>query len=189
MQSRRLRNSPSIFLASAFALFISFAVLSPVQSQKKIFSDSRFSADRISFIEIDIPPKNRGFIRGQSRSFSESLGKETTESPFEYVRGDVTIDGRKIENVGIRKKGFLGSLSVEHPSLKFKFDKYRDQDPIDGVDRLTLNNNKQDPSRVCQHLSYKLFRESGTRSSRCGFARVSVNGKHLQKIKTNRRKS
>ncbi|MDE0937001.1 MAG: CotH kinase family protein [Mariniblastus sp.] len=179
MQSRLLRNSPSIILASAFALFISFAAPSPAQSQEKISSDSLFSADRISSIEIDIPQKDWDFIRQQSRSFSESLGKKTAESPFEYVRGDVTIDGRKIEDVGIRKKGFLGSLSVERPSLKLKFDKYKDQDPIEGVDRLTLNNNKQDPSRVCQYLSYKLFRESGTRSSRCGFARVSVNGKYL----------
>ena len=39
----------------------------------------------------------------------------------EYVEGDVTIDGHKIEEVGNKKKGFLGSLNDERPSLKIKF--------------------------------------------------------------------
>ena len=172
-------NSKKIAIRT-IALLITLLPLSQVHSQDKaINSDSLFSADRISSIEIELPQKDWDFIRQQSRSFSESLGKETAESPFEYVKGDVTIDGHKIEEVGIRKKGFLGSLNDERPSLKIKFDKYRDQDPVNGLDRLTLNNNNQDPSRVCQYLSYKLFRESGTRSPRCGFAKVTVNGKYL----------
>ena len=175
-----LPNGSSTIAISAIALFITISTLAPVQSQeKKIPSESLFSANRISTIEIEIPQKDWDFIRKQSRSFSEALGKETAESPFDYVKGDVTIDGQKIEDIGIRKKGFLGSLNVDRPSLKLKFDKYREQDPIDGLNRLTLNNNNQDPSRVCQYLSYKLFRESGTRSPRCGFAKVSVNGKYL----------
>ena len=179
MPYRLIRHSSSRISTSSIALLIALVTFSQVQSQEKISSESLFSADRISSIEIELPQKDWDFIRNQSRSFSESLGKEVAESPFEYVKGDVTIDGKKIEDVGIRKKGFLGSLNVERPSLKIRFDKYRDQDPVDGLDRLTLNNNNQDPSRVCQYLSYKLFRESGTRSPRCGFAKVSVNGKYL----------
>lgn len=180
MPYRPLPSRTSKIATCAIGLFIAFTSLSQTQSQEKqISSESLFSANRISSIEIEIPPKDWDFIRQQSRSFSESLGKETAESPFKYVKGDVTIDGHKIEDVGIRKKGFLGSLNVDRPSLKIKFNKYRDQAPVDGLDRLTLNNNNQDPSRVCQYLSYKLFRESGTRSPRCGFAKVSVNGKYL----------
>ena len=173
-------NSASTVATRVIALLITLTTLSQAQSQeKKINSESLFASDRITSIEIELPQKDWDFIRNQSRSFSESLGKETVESPFEYVKGDVTIDGKKIEDVGIRKKGFLGSLNVERPSLKIRFDKYREQNPVDGLDRLTLNNNNQDPSRVCQYLSYKLFRESGTRSPRCGFAKVSVNGNYL----------
>lgn len=179
MPYRLIRHNSSKISTSAIAVLMALVTFSHVQSQEKISSESLFSADRISSIEIELPQKDWDFIRNQSRSFSESLGKEIAESPFEYVKGDVTIDGKKIEDVGIRKKGFLGSLNVERPSLKIRFDKYRDQDPVEGLDRLTLNNNNQDPSRVCQYLSYKLFRESGTRSPRCGFAKVSVNGKYL----------
>ena len=39
-------------------------------------------------------------------------------------------------SVGIRKKGFLGSLDEVRPSLKIKFDHFREQEPIPGLDRL-----------------------------------------------------
>ena len=48
-----------------------------------------------------------------------------------------------------------------------------------GLERLTLNNNIQDPSLVKQYLSYKLFRKAGLPAPRCNFARVHVNGQYL----------
>ncbi len=148
-------------------------------STNSLSAEQLFESDHIVDVQIELPPESWDTIRFQSRDFVSSLNKEEPQSPFEYVKGNITIDGVLIENVGIRKKGFIGSLDSTRPSLKIKFDEYVDQDPIDGLDRLTLNNNKQDPARYSQYLSYKLFRDSGTVAPRCNFAKVTVNGDYL----------
>ena len=145
-------------------------------AQVSLTAEQLFSPDHLVDISIDLAEADWELIRHQSRSLSEALGRELPESPFTYVKGNVTIDGIRIEDVGIRKKGFLGSLSRSRPSLKIKFAEYVDQAPVSGLDRLTLNNNNQDPSRLSQYLSYKVFNDVGTIAPRCNFAKVTVNG-------------
>ncbi|MCP4082591.1 MAG: hypothetical protein GY819_01425 [Planctomycetaceae bacterium] len=150
------------------------------RAQQPLFEASDFyQSDKIIPIEIVLSEKDWDEISVQTRDFAGSLSKEPVDSPFTWVPADITIDGKKIENVGIRKKGFLGSLDNDRPSLKVRFDKYVDQEPVTGLTRMTLNNNKQDPGRVLQYFTYKMFSNSGTRSPRCGFAAVTVNGKYL----------
>jgi hypothetical protein len=84
-----------------------------------------------------------------------------------------------IDRVGVRKKGFLGSLDDEKPSLKVKFDEYVKGEHLYGLGRLTLNNCKQDPSLIRQCIGYSLFEEAGLAAPRCNFARVAVNGADL----------
>jgi hypothetical protein len=100
---------------------------------------------------------------------------------FEYTYFDATatVDGVTIEHVGVRKKGFLGSLSVVRPSLKINFGKYIDGQTYSGMKRMTLNNDLQDPSHTHQVMSYGLFRKAGVVAPRCNFARVTVNGEEL----------
>ena len=100
-------------------------------------------------------------------------------SPFIWFSARVRIDGQVRDNVGVRKKGFLGSLDAVKPGLKIKLDEFQSNDAIDGVKRLTLNNAKQDPSLVRQCVGYQLFAQAGVPSPRCNFARVRVNGKNL----------
>ena len=45
-----------------------------------------------------------------------SIGKR-----FNLYKADISVDGNKIKSVGIRTKGFIGSLNPERPSLKIKF--------------------------------------------------------------------
>jgi spore coat protein CotH len=143
-------------------------------------ADTLFDPEHLVDVRIEMKDEDWDRIRFQSRSIFEALQNQAAaESPFTYSKGTVTIDGVRIEDVAIRKKGFLGSLDENRPSLKIRFDKYTDQAPFGRVDRLTLNNNKQDPSRLSQFLSYKLFNESGTVASRCNFAKVTVNGRYL----------
>ena len=101
------------------------------------------------------------------------------EKPFSYFKADVSIDGQVIKNVGVRKKGFIGSLDNYRPSLKLKFDKYEDQSPVQQMVTMTLNNNKQDISLLSQSLTYHLFRKAGVHAPRCTHAAVTVNGEYL----------
>jgi len=148
-------------------------------AETKLTAQRLFDPLHLVDVQIELSDADWDTLRTQTRSFAEALKKETPKSPFTYMKGHVTIDGVRIENVGIRKKGFLGSLSESRPSLKIKFAEYVDQKPTQGLDRLTLNNNNQDPSRLSQYLTYKLFNETGTVAPRCNFAKVTVNGKYL----------
>ncbi len=100
---------------------------------------------------------------------------------FEYsnFRADVSIDGETIQNVGIRKKGFLGSLSPSRPSMKLDFAVDDASANYQSMRRMTLNNNRQDASATRQCVTYQLFRDAGLIAPRCNFAKVSVNGQDL----------
>ena len=142
--------------------------------------DKLFDPEHIVQVDIKIDPDKWEQLCKQSRDFFASLRVDSSpESPFTYVKADVTVNGLKIKNVGIRKKGFLGSLDSDRPSLKIRFNKYVDQEPFGVLSRLTLNNNKQDESNLSQYLAYRLFSEMGVVSPRCNFAKVTVNGEYL----------
>jgi spore coat protein CotH len=60
---------------------------------------------------------------------------------------------------------------------------------LHGLERFTINNNKQDPSNVRQCLAYQAFNDAGLAAPRCNFAHVMVNGRdlgiytHIEEIK------
>lgn len=141
-------------------------------------ADRLFETDRLIEIAIELPAKDWEELCLQTRDIRMAFTGQL-ENPFSYFKGNITIDGVKIESVGIRKKGFIGSLDDQFPSLKVKFDEYVDQNPVKGIDVLTLNNNKQDGPIVSQFLTYRLFNAAGVHAPRCSFARVTVNGEYL----------
>ena len=119
-------------------------------------SDAYFALDRVLNIEIEFAPEDWDTLRHQTRTF-EDLMAEIEEyglsRPFANIytwfSGTVTVDGETHSNVGVRKKGFLGSQSDTKPALKLRFDKYVDDQSQGGViERMTLNNSIQDDSMV-----------------------------------------
>lgn len=146
-------------------------------------SDEVFAPDRLLEIEIEMAEADWDQLRRQSRSLFDIVGPNCldapVESPFSWFVADVTIDGERIEQVAVRKKGFLGSLSDTKPSLKIKFGEYVDNQRYMGMKRLTLNNNKQDEAFINTCLGYHFMAQAGLPAPRCNFASVSVNGQHL----------
>ncbi len=154
-------------------------------------TDALFPTEGVLEIAIQLDPADWDALRKQNRNLAEVLGSGCldgpTPSPFTWFHATVTVSGAGIgtagsvtlEDVAVRKKGFLGSLDFTRPSLKLKFDKYVAGQELSGMERLTLNNDKQDPSKVAQCLTYGLFRAAGVPAPRCGFAHVTVNGQDL----------
>ena len=73
------------------------------------------------------------------------------EHLFTYFKANIEVGGTSLEHVGIRKKGFLGSVignGRKKPSLKIKTDKFVKDQYLGQTERLTLNNNNQDPTRL-----------------------------------------
>ena len=76
--------------------------------------------------------------------------------------------------MGLRKKGFLGSLDDVKPSLRLKLDEYVDGQRLAGLGTFTLNNAKSDPAYVRQCLAYRTFAAAGVPAPRCNFAHVTL---------------
>ena len=142
-------------------------------------SASLFAPDKLLAIEIEMDPQDWELIRKEVRDLA-GVDLSCPKAPFpkSYTWKQATkvlIDGEQLDNVGIRKKGFIGSVNPVKPSLKLKFDKFVDGQTFRGMERLTLNNNVQDASNMSQCLVYDLSRAAGLAAPRCSFAKVSVN--------------
>ena len=142
-----------------------------------------FEPDRLLDIQLEMDPADWDLLRAQHHDFFGYMLDECPsgppERPYEYVRATLTVDGEIVEDVAVRKKGFLGSINNTRPSLKLSFDEYENGRRFQGLRRMTLNNNQQDPSQIDACLSYLVFREAGIAAPRCNFARVTVNGEFL----------
>ena len=128
-------------------------------------------------------PEDWDSLRTQSRSIAGEFAGDCRSGPFEsdytYFSADIDIDGESAANIGIRKKGFIGSQSEEKPGFRINLDEYVDDTKLFCTDNITLNNSVQDPALFRQCLSYKVFRDAGLAAPRCNFARVSMNGEDL----------
>ncbi len=146
-------------------------------------ADWLYAPDAVLTIELTMAPADWDALRLQQRNVMSVLGETCGEVPapsaFTYVTASATIDGHPIANLGVRKKGFLGSLDDARPSLILDIDRNVPGQRFFGTRKLTLNNNKQDPGLVNQCLGYGEFAKAGIPAPRCNFAVVSVNGEPL----------
>ena len=150
-------------------------------------SDAYFAMDRVLEVSIEIAEEDWDTLRYQTRTFEDLMAeieRYELSRPFAdiytWFSATVTIDGETHTEVGVRKKGFLGSQSDIKPSLKLRYDKYVADQSLGGVmERMTLNNSIQDPSMINTCLSYRVFAAAGLPSPRCNFATITVNGKEL----------
>lgn len=147
--------------------------------------DAWFAPDRLLDVSIELPPDDWDALRAETRDVFALLGgadclSAPFESPFGTYRADVRVDGVEILGVGLSKKGFLGSLSFDRPSLKIDTDALVDgQLAPNGTERVVLNNNLSDASTLRQCLTYEVFRRAGHPAPRCNLASVRVNGRDL----------
>ena len=159
----------------------------PEEPEETDPSDAYFAMERVLEVSIEIDPEDWDTLRHQTRTFEDLMAeieKYQLSRPFasiyDWFSATVTIDGETHTEVGVRKKGFLGSQSDTKPSLKLRYDKYVDGQSLGGVmERMTLNNSVQDPSMVNTCLAYQVFAAAGNPAPRCNFATVTVNGKEL----------
>jgi hypothetical protein len=144
-------------------------------------SEFMFDPDRLLEIDVRIALADWDLLRVEALDvlgeiFSPTCGNQPWRDLFQYTffPADVTVDGNTLTNVAVRKKGFFGSLSETMPSLKVKFDHFVGGQQLNDMDRLTLNNDLQDPAHVKQCLGYELMREAGVPAPRCNFAHLTV---------------
>ena len=144
---------------------------------------SLFDSERVLQVDITMDDEDWDSLRYQSRSIVGELSGDCRSGPFKgdytYFPATIDIDGESASNIGIRKKGFIGSQSTEKPGFRINLDEYVEDTKLFCTDNITLNNSVQDPSLMRQCLTYKVFQDAGIAAPRCSFARVSMNGQDL----------
>ena len=130
-----------------------------------------FPADRVIRVEIDLSAEAWDALR------RDPLAEE-------YQRGDLTYDGVRVEDVGVRTKGNSSLSSVVHMGsirypLKVDTDRHVDGQTLRGVKKLNFSNGFKDPTCLREHLAYRVFREAGVPAPRTAFADLWVAGEHL----------
>ncbi|SVA75169.1 uncharacterized protein METZ01_LOCUS128023 [marine metagenome] len=165
------------------AVGLCFIAAHQCTTAKELKLDDLFPKDRLLEVNITIAEQDWDKIRYQRRTRENALPPsrqfEPPPPPYSYVEASVTIDGVTFPKVGLRKKGFLGSQDTTRPSLKVKLDYIEKEGNIDGLQNLTLNNNRQDASLMSQFMGYAIWDAAGAPGSRCAFAKVTVNGRNL----------
>ena len=82
--------------------------------------DSLYAIDRMVQVDIELSPDDWEALRFESRNLLELLSgdcrAEPFGSPYNWYEAAVTLDGELYGRVEVRKKGFIGSLSVDRPS-------------------------------------------------------------------------
>ena len=140
--------------------------------------ESVFQRERRIEVEIELAPEDWEQLRVDGRSMADILSPMPTPFRFADHAATVRVDGVVHRGTIVKKKGFIGSLSVRRPSLRIDFDPERTG--LDaGLRRLTLNADVQDRSHARQCMAFDLFARAGMAASRCAFAHVVVNGVDL----------
>lgn len=97
--------------------------------------------------------------------------------PFEYVEGNVIVNGTRLDTVGIRLKGSSSYQDFDgKPAFKVKFNAYVSGQKYATLERLTLNNMVGDATMSKEMIGYALWTSVGMPVPRINYARVSVNG-------------
>ncbi len=129
-----------------------------------------FEKDKVIDINIDIDDSDLEDIRNYPQN-------------EEYHSADITVDGIKVENAGIRTKGNMTLKSVassdpDRYSYRIKFNKYVKGNKLLGLDELCLNNGYSDPSYMREYLHYEILRELGMNAPETAFCNVYINGEY-----------
>ena len=157
-----------------------------------IATDIGFDLDTMACVELELDPADFEALGAQQRfgtnesdqfdGVVDHVLRSCTEpfpDPFTWFEADVVLDGAPIVQVGVRKKGFIGSVlagSRERPSLKLELDRFVDGQALGDTERVTLNNNLTDSSRMHTCLFFSVFADAGYPAPRCNLANVVVNG-------------
>jgi spore coat protein CotH len=159
------------------------------------------SCYRLVYIEDEIPETGPAGIKIFNISFihtvelsiaendwqaiiDEAAAYENTNPVRPYYHAQLSFDGKMLDSdIGIRLKGHLSiQLSNGHSyPFKLDFNRYTEEQVLDGLKKLNLNNNFRGPplTIVRDFVGYNAWREFGVAASRTAFAQVRVNQEDL----------
>jgi len=95
---------------------------------------------------------------------------------YTYMVATVDFDGQIVDSTGVRFKGsssFEGSGNKK--PFKLKFNEYISGQKLDGLKKINLNNNFNDPTLMREKLFLDVLMDIGVHAPRCVYAKVYLN--------------
>lgn len=93
------------------------------------------------------------------------------------VRCTIKVDGKTAVDAGCKKKGTTSDRPLsEKTGFTVKMNEFTSGQKLDGLKKLVIDNEIQDPSLLVGHLSYEVFRRAGLPAPRASYATLSFNG-------------
>ncbi len=160
-------------ISMAIAVIVIFSLV--INNKEKINSSiaqktlsTVLDEDSITNIDIDINESDWNWL------IENSINEE-------FRSCDLTINGEKFYNVGIRPKGNTSLTNVasddttDRYSFKIKFDKYVDGQTYHGLESIVLNNIIQDTTYMKEYITYDLYESLGVATPEMSYSNITVN--------------
>jgi spore coat protein H len=149
-----------------------------------------FAAEDLACLNLELPAEDfqalaasNSFGMGEPlRNVVRHLTRDCTTpfpSAYPWFEADLRAGQQTLSRVGVRKKGFLGSVTghgMSKPSIVIKTDAHVAGQSLGMDEHVTLNNGAQDFTRVRTCLAYEVFASAGYPAPRCNIAALTVNG-------------
>ncbi|HPS62544.1 MAG TPA: CotH kinase family protein [Bacteroidales bacterium] len=147
-----------------FLLMIGVSVTYTASSQRGTLYDDT----RVSSVSISLPPDSLQMI--YDSIFSDHYFR--ARFIFDDLEGKDTL-----EDVGFRLRGNLSRYS-QKKSFKISFNEYVPGRKYQGVKKLNLNGEHNDPTLIREKLFYDLWKRAGFPERRTSFVRLYINGSY-----------
>ncbi len=124
-------------------------------------------------------PPRFGFMPGGAPAGDKEKEKADTHkgagfgTEFPWARGAVTLEGKTLQDVGLRYKGnftYLASSRGLKRPMKIDLGRHVDGQRFGGLRKLNLNNGVTDASKARETISLAVFRAAGVPAPRTAFA-------------------
>ena len=126
-----------------------------------------FNPKRIIEVNVELDPEQWDTLRQEGRNAPDALSGCAIDYEYSYFDATVTVDGETYDDVAIRKKGFLGSISAMRPSLKINFGKFVEDRTHAGMKRMARRRQQLSPTpRLASQTSQPRSRSSQRRTLR-----------------------
>ncbi len=153
--------TPSIQFCCFIITISLFTLCQPSRGQGTLYDDTR-----VSSVYITIPPDSLALI------YDSVLSDHYYMAQFIF---DDQVHRDTLENIGFRLRGNTSRYS-QKKSFKISFNAYVPMRTYQGVKKLNLNGEHNDPTLIREKLYYDLWKSAGLVVRRASFARVYING-------------
>lgn len=99
------------------------------------------------------------------------------DSSTARVPATIKFDGQVLTNTGLRKKGTTSRRPLSGKSgFTIKFNEFVKGQRLDGLKKLSIDNQIEDPSFLTGHVAYEVYRRAGLPAPRTSYTTLRFNG-------------